>query len=135
MDLNKVTLIGNVVRDPEAKALANGQQIVRFSLATSYAWQDAATKANKESVHFHDCLAWGRLGDVIRQYVKRGAKVYIEGRLRKRRVAAHGQPRFVTEIVADNLIMLGVRTRSDASRVNGRLAREDVDVNAAEEGG
>jgi single-strand DNA-binding protein len=132
MDLNKVTLIGNMVRDPESRTMPSGQTVVRFTLATNYAWQDARTKAKKEAVDFHDVLAWGKLGDIIAQYVKKGSKVYIEGRLRKRRaVRKDGTRQTTTEIVADNMIMLGHRTRNrptTEASVSSRLVREDVDV-------
>lgn len=126
MDLNKVTLIGNMVRDPESKENANGQSLTRFSLATSYAWQDTKTKEKRESVDFHNIIAWGRLGDVIRQYVKKGSKIYVEGRLRQRVFTAKdGQRRTKVEIVADNLIMLGHGT---VKRPSAELVREDVDI-------
>jgi single-strand DNA-binding protein len=134
MDLNKVTLIGNLVRDPESRVSADGKQsqaLTRFSLATNYAWQDSKTKAKKEAVDFHDVIAWGRLGDIIRQYVKKGSKIYVEGRLRRRSyVTKAGEHRVATEIVADNMIMLGHRTTQprEASSVNAKLVREDVDV-------
>lgn len=126
MDLNKITLIGNMVRDPEAKALRGGSQLTKFSLATNYAWQDTKTKEKRESVDFHDIVAWGRLGDVIRQYVKKGSKIYVEGRLRQRSYTDKaGQRRTKAEIIADNLIMLGHKT---AKTVSEKLVKEDVDV-------
>jgi len=130
-DLNKVTLIGNMVRDPESRSLRSGQQVTRFTLATNYAWQDATTKAKREAVDFHDVIAWGKLGTIIQHYVKKGSKLYVEGRLRKRSVVGKdGTRRTTTEIVADNCIMLGHRT-SAARRpdpVNAKLVRDDVDV-------
>ena len=137
MDLNKVTLIGNIVGDPESRSLAGGRTVTRFSLATNYAWQDPQTKTKKEAVDFHDVIAWGKLGDIIKQYVKRGSKVYIEGRLRNRRIVTKdGQKRTSKEIVADNMIMLGHRTAPSTARgsasVNSRLVREDVDVEEVE---
>ena len=142
MDLNKVTLIGNMVREPESSSTRTGQRVVRFTLATSYAWRDAKIKAKKEAVDFHDIIAWGKLGDIIRQYVKRGSKVYIEGRLRKRGyVTKDGQRRFATEIVADNMILLGHRTAKIASQavkddgeVADALVKDDVDVEDIGEG-
>lgn len=133
MDLNKVTLIGNMVRDPESRSLRTGQTLTRFSLATNYAWQDAKTKAKKESVDFHDVVAWGKLGSIVQEYVKKGSKVYIEGRLRQRSfVGKDGQKRSKPEIVADNLIMLGHRmakaTTGTVKKTNDQLVREDVDV-------
>lgn len=126
MDLNKITLIGNMVRDPEAKSLRGGQSITRFSLATNYAWQDTKTKEKREAVDFHDIVAWGRLGDVIRQYVKKGSKIYVEGRLRQRVYTDKaGQRRSKAEVIADNMIMLGHKT---AKSVSEKLVKEDVDV-------
>lgn len=138
MDLNKVTLIGNMVRDPESKSLAAGQRVTRFTLATNYAWQDARTKAKREALDFHEVLAWGKLGEIVQQYVKKGSRIYIEGRLRNRTyVAKDGSRRSTTEVVADNMIMLGHRTSalSSSASVNSRLVREDVDVDDVEEGG
>lgn len=131
MDLNKVTLIGNMVRDPEGKTLPSGQQITRFSLATNYAWHDAKTKAKREAVDFHDIIAWGKLGEIVRQYVKKGSKIYVEGRLATRKyVTRDGGKRSVKEIVADNMIMLGHRTAPTKSTdsVSAKLVKEDVDV-------
>ena len=134
MDLNKVTLIGNMVRDPESRKLATGQNITRFSLATCYAWTDAQTKARREAVDFHNCIAWGKLGDIVQQYVKKGTKLYVEGRLRNRSyITKDGVKRSTVETVADNLIMLGQR-RKQAPAGNDKLIRDDVDVDEVEEG-
>ncbi len=136
MDLNKVTLIGNMVRDPEGRTLPSGQQITRFSLATNHAWHDAKTKAKREAVDFHDIIAWGKLGEIVRQYVKKGSKIYVEGRLATRKyVTRDGGKRSVKEIVADNMIMLGHRTAKAATGdpVNAKLVKEDVDVDEVDE--
>ena len=112
MDLNRVTLIGNLVRDPERKKLPAGQPVVRFALATNYRWEDG-DKATRQSVEFHDVMAFGKLADIIGVYVKRGSKVYVEGRLRTRTTTGKdGKSRKSTEVVADNLIMLGHRGRA-----------------------
>ncbi len=135
MDLNKVTLIGNMVREPESRSLRTGAHITRFSLATNYAWQDAKTKAKKEAVDFHNIIAWGKLGDIVQQYVKKGSKVYVEGRLRNRSyVAKDGAKRSATEIVADNMIMLGHRTaKGKTAAGSDKLVKEDVDVEDIDE--
>lgn len=135
MDLNKVTLIGNMVRDPESRSIRNGQTVTRFSVATNYAWQDAKTKTKKEAVDFHDVIAWGKLGDIITQYVKKGSKIYVEGRLRNRQYTTKdGQKRTAKEIVADNMIMLGHRTaKTGGDKANAKLVKEDVDVDEVEE--
>lgn len=135
MDLNKVTLIGNMVRDPESRSLRTGAHITRFSLATNYAWQDAKTKAKKEAVDFHNVIAWGKLGDIVQQYVKKGSKIYVEGRLRNRSyVAKDGGKRSATEIVADNMIMLGHKSaKGSKPTATDKLVKEDVDVTEIDE--
>ena len=135
MDLNKVTLIGNMVQDPESRNLRSGQTVTRFSVATNYSWQDVKTKTKKEAVDFHDVIAWGKLGDIIRQYVKKGSKLYIEGRLRNRKYTTKdGQKRTIKEIVADNMIMLGHRTAKNGNDVvSKKLVKEDVDVEEVDE--
>ncbi|MBI5467034.1 MAG: single-stranded DNA-binding protein [Candidatus Kerfeldbacteria bacterium] len=108
MDLNRVTLIGNLTKDPAKKASPSGQSISEFSLATNY-----RTEA-KETVEFHDIVAWGKLADIISQYVKKGSKVYVEGRLHTNGWKDKaGKPHKKTEIVADNLIMLGHRGKKE----------------------
>lgn len=115
MDLNKITLIGHMVREPETKRIASGQSLTRFSLATNYTWQDMATKSKKETVDFHDVVAWGKLGDIVAQYVKKGSKIYLEGRLRNRAyLGKDGQKRIHPEIVAESMIMLGHRAPKQA---------------------
>lgn len=112
MDLNRVTLIGNLTGDPELKKLPAGQSVVRFALATNYRWEDSG-KATRESVEFHDVVAFGKLAEIIGEYVKRGSKVYVEGRLRTRTTTGNdAKRRKSTEVVADNLIMLGNRGRA-----------------------
>lgn len=135
MDLNKVTLIGNMVRDPESRSLRTGAHITRFSVATNYAWQDAKTKVKKEAVDFHNIIAWGKLGDIVQQYVKKGSKLYVEGRLRNRSyIAKDGTKRSATEVVADNMIMLGHRAaKAKPTPGSDKLVKEDVDVDEVEE--
>ena len=111
MDLNKVTLIGNLVHDPERVA-SSKHAAVTFTLATSYKFQDVGAAQQREVVDFHAVTAFGRLAEVIVSYLKKGAKVYIEGRLRTREYTDKAEARKrVTEIIADNLIMLGSHQR------------------------
>ena len=110
MDLNRVTLIGNLTKDPLKKSLPSGKAVSMFSIATNAQWTDAKTKEKKEDVEFHDIVAWGKLADIISQYVKKGSKVYVEGRLKNDTwKGKDGKTQKRTEIVADNLIMLGHR--------------------------
>jgi single-strand DNA-binding protein len=113
MDLNRVTLIGNPTRDPELKKLPAGQSVVRFALATNCRLGDSDARS-RESVEFHDIGAFGKLAEIIGEYVKRGSKVYVEGRLHGRSTKGKsGETREYTEVAADNLIMLGHRAKRE----------------------
>lgn len=108
MDLNRVTLIGNLTKDPAKKVVPSGQSVSEFSLATNYRTE------SKETVEFHDIVAWGKLAEIITQYVKKGSKVYVEGRLHTNAWKDKtGKNRKKTEVVADNLIMLGHRGKRE----------------------
>lgn len=106
MDLNKATLIGNITRDPEIRTTPTGTNVASFSIATNYVWKDQAGQMQKKA-EFHNIVAWRKLADICGQYLKKGAKVYIEGRLQTRDwVGQDGVKRYRTEIIADNMIML-----------------------------
>lgn len=107
MNLNKATLMGNLTHDPKVKTAA-GQKVANFSIATNAVWRDAKSKTLKKSVEFHPVVAWGKLADVVEQYVRKGDRLYVEGRLSNnkwedRNKVVHER----TEVVAQNLIMLG----------------------------
>ena len=108
MDLNKVMIIGRLTRDPEMRSTPNGANVVSFSVATSFNWTDQSGQ-KKEQTEFHNVVAWRKLADIIAQYLKKGSQVYIEGRLQTRswEDATSGKKNYRTEIVADNMIMLG----------------------------
>ena len=123
MDVNKVTLLGNLTRDPSGKKLPSGQSVSFFGLATNYAWKDIKTKEKKESVDFHNVLAWGKLAEIIEKYLKKGSRIYLEGRLKHRSWKdKEGKFQNRTDIVADNLIMLGHKTKP------AELAKEEVNM-------
>jgi single-strand DNA-binding protein len=106
MDLNRATLIGNVTRDPEARTTPTGQTVCNFGVATNQAWTDAQGQ-KQQRAEFHNIVAWGKLADICRQYLNKGKKIYVEGRLQTREWEAQdGQKKRTTEIVADNMIML-----------------------------
>lgn len=110
MDLNRIALIGHVVRDPEQKTVAKGSSLTAFTIATNRVWTDPATKSKKEAVDFHPITAWGRIGDVAAQYLKKGNKVYIEGRLQHRTFEGQAGKRTTAEVIAENLILLTPKT-------------------------
>lgn len=106
MNLNKVMLIGNVVRDPEVRTTPTGQNVASFSIATNFVWTDANGQ-KQEKAEFHNIVAWRRLADIIAQYIKKGSKIYVEGRLQTRSWDdQNAVKRYRTEIIAENMIML-----------------------------
>jgi single-strand DNA-binding protein len=106
MDLNKAMLIGNVVRDPEIRQTAAGQPVASLAIATNMSWKDQQGQ-KQERADFHNIIAWRGLADVVSRFVKKGSKIYIEGRIQNRSwVGQDGQKRYTTEIVAENIIML-----------------------------
>jgi len=116
MDLNKVMLIGRLTRDPESRTTPQGTPIANFSIATSRVWKDQQGQ-QKEQTEFHNVIASRRLGEIVGQYLKKGRQVYIEGHLQTSSWddKTTGQKRYRTEIVADNLIMLGSKGDSTGS--------------------
>jgi single-strand DNA-binding protein len=106
MTLNKVMIIGNLVRDPEVKTTPSGVSVASFSVATSYVWKDQSGQ-KQEKAEYHNVVAWRKLADIIGQYLKKGSKIYLEGRLQTRDwTGQDGVKRYRTEIIADNMIML-----------------------------
>lgn len=106
MDLNKVMLIGNVVRDPEIRTTPGGQTVASFSIATNRVWKDKEGQQQKKA-EFHNIVAWRRLAEIVGQYIKKGSKIYLEGRLETRSWDDQNAiKRYRTEVIADNLIML-----------------------------
>lgn len=106
MDLNRATLIGRVTRDPEMRTTPSGQSVTTLSVATNRAWTDNAG-VKQERSEFHNCVLWGKLAEIASQYVTKGRRVYIEGRIETRDwTGQDGVKRYRTEIVAENMIML-----------------------------
>ncbi len=106
MNLNKAMIIGNLTRDPEVRTTPSGQTVASFGVATNLIWNDQSGQ-KQEKVEFHNIVAWRKLGEICGQYLKKGAKVYIEGRLQTSDwVGQDSVKRYKTEIVAENMIML-----------------------------
>ena len=106
MNLNKAMIIGNIVRDPEMRTTPSGQNVTSFSIATNRVWNDTNGQ-KQERAEFHNIVAWRRLAEIASQDLKKGAKVYIEGRLQTRSWDdPNGVKRYRTEIIAENMIML-----------------------------
>lgn len=106
MSLNKVQLIGNLTRDPEMRQIPGGQVVASFGLATNLSWTDQSGQ-RQDKPEFHNIVAWRKLAEICGQYLKKGSKCYIEGRIQTRSWEAEdGSKRYRTEIVAENMIML-----------------------------
>ncbi len=106
--VNKVILIGTLGRDPEVKATQNGQSVASLSVATSEQWTDKASGEKTEKTEWHKVTIWGKLADIAGQYLRKGSSVYLEGKIQTRKWQdQNGQDRYSTEIVADQMQMLG----------------------------
>jgi single-strand DNA-binding protein len=106
MDLNRAMILGRLTRDPEVKSTPSGQSVANIGVATSRVWKDASG-TRQERPEYHNVVLWGKLADIAGQYLGKGRKVYIEGRLETRDwTGQDGVKRYRTEIIAENLIML-----------------------------
>ncbi|MGA9116608.1 MAG: single-stranded DNA-binding protein [Bacteroidota bacterium] len=114
--LNKVMLIGNLGKDPELRYTSSGVAVATFTLATNESWKDQEGNM-QERTEWHTIVAWRRLAEICGEWLKKGKKVYIEGRLQTRSFDDKntGTKRYVTEIVADNMIMLDSKPGADAA--------------------
>lgn len=119
MDLNRTQLIGNVTRDPESRTTATGQNVCSFSIATNSQWTDAQGQKQTRA-EYHNIVAWGKLAEICSQYLARGRRVFLEGRLQTREYTSQdGQKKSRTEITAENMILLD---RAPAGGATGTIA-------------
>lgn len=107
--VNKVILIGNLGADPETKSLTNGDAVTNATIATSETWKDKQTGEKREKTEWHRVVFFRRLGEIAGDYLQKGSKVYIEGKLQTRSWEKDGQKHYTTEIVASELQMLDSR--------------------------
>lgn len=107
--VNKVILVGNLGRDPEVRFMPNGDAVCNFSIATTDSWRDKAG-AKQERTEWHNIVMYRKLAEIAGEYLKKGRPVYVEGRLQTRKwQTKEGQDRYTTEIIADQMQMLGGR--------------------------
>lgn len=130
MSLNRVQLIGNVTRDPEMKQIPGGQVVTSFGVATNFSWNDQSGQKQSKT-EFHNIVAWRKLAEICGQYLKKGTKVFVEGKLQTREWEGEdGVKRFRTEIVADNMIMLDRKdgaTEYSADRQAAGISTQQAD--------
>ncbi len=126
--INKVILIGNLGRDPETRFLPSGSAVANISIATTGTWKDKTSGEKKEATEWHRVVFFGRLAEIVGEYLKKGSQVYVEGRLQTRKYEKDGQDHYSTEIIADTMKMLGSR-----SGMGGGEPREMPEPSAAGE--
>ena len=113
--VNKVILVGNLGRDPEVRYMPNGEAVCNFSIATTDSWKDKAG-AKQERTEWHNIVMYRKLAEIAGEYLKKGRPVYVEGRLQTRKwQTKEGQDRYTTEIIADQMQMLGGREGGSAN--------------------
>ena len=113
--INKVILIGNLGADPETRHTAGGNAVTKLSVATSEAWRDRQSGEQRENTEWHKVVLFGKLGEIAGEYLRKGSKVYLEGRLQTSKWQDRdGNDRWTTEIIANDMQMLDSRGGSEA---------------------
>ncbi len=114
--VNKVILVGNLGQDPEVRYTANGAAVANITVATSEQWTDKQSGQKQEKTEWHRVVLFGRLGEIAGEYLRKGSQVYLEGKLQTRKWQDQsGQDRYTTEIVANEMQMLGGRSGAGSS--------------------
>ncbi|NCV94869.1 MAG: single-stranded DNA-binding protein [Burkholderiaceae bacterium] len=118
--VNKAIIIGNAGKDPEIKYTDAGVAVCTLTLATKHSWKQH-DGSRQEKTEWHRIVFWGKLGEIVDKYVKKGSQVYVEGRLRTRKwTDQSGQEKYSTEIIADSMQMLGARMSGSGEESSGR---------------
>ena len=126
MSINKAIIIGFCGRDPEIRYMPNGDQITNISVATTESWTDKSTGEKKELTEWHRITFYRKLAEIAGQYLKKGAQVYVEGRLKTRKYTdKNGIERYQTEIIADQMQMLGQKHDGQQTKRNTYQAGKD----------
>lgn len=133
--LNKVMLIGNVGNDPEIRATGSGARIAKISLATNRSWTDRNSGQKNEKTEWHRLTFFGRLVDIVEQYVKKGDRLYVEGRIEYSQTESDQGPKYWTDIVVLEMVMLGSTGGGGAASSSSGAGHEAGDGNAGFSGG
>ena len=129
--VNKVIIVGNLGRDPEVRYMPSGDAIANIAVATSYKSKDRNTGEQKELTEWHRISFFGRLAEIVAQYLKKGSSVYVEGRLQTRKYTdKDGIERYATDVIAENMQMLGGRQGmgGDGGGMGGGMGGGGMDV-------
>ncbi len=134
--VNKVILIGHLGADPETRAMPSGSSVANLRIATTESWRDKQSGEQQERTEWHRVALFGRLAEVAGEYLRKGSQVYIEGSLRTRKWQdKQGNERYSTEIVANDMQMLGGRGGGGGGSGGGAPARESADYGQPAAGG
>jgi single-strand DNA-binding protein len=132
--INKVILVGNLGKDPETRSLPSGEAVTNITVATSDSWKDKQTGEQKEKTEWHNVVFFKRLAEIAGQYLKKGSQVYIEGSLRTRKWQdKEGKDRYTTEIVAQEMQMLGSKPGGGSASYDRGGAKADTPAAAVAE--
>jgi single-strand DNA-binding protein len=130
--VNKVILVGNLGKDPDVRYLPDGGAVVNLALATSSSWKDKNTGEKREETEWHRVVIYGRLAEIVGEYCKKGRSVYIEGRLKTRKWQDQsGVDKYTTEIIADQMQLLGGREGGGGGGGSSMGAGDDFDQSPA----
>ncbi|MBP9926488.1 MAG: single-stranded DNA-binding protein [Cyclobacteriaceae bacterium] len=114
--VNKVILVGNLGKDPEVRTLENGAMVANFSMATSETYKDKTTGEKKVITEWHNIVLWRGLAEIASKYLHKGDQVYIEGKMRTRSWEKDNVTRYTTEVVGDNMTLLGSKPGGGGDR-------------------
>ena len=126
--INKVIIVGNLGADPDSRAMPSGNAVTNISVATSESWNDRETGEKQEKTEWHRVVFFIRLAEIAAQYLKKGSQVYVEGKLQTRKWEdKEGNERWTTEVVANQMQMLGDRMSNDMSNDNASSSQSSSD--------
>jgi single-strand DNA-binding protein len=118
--INKVIIVGNLGQDPDTRYMPSGSAVTNFTVATNESWKDKATGEQKDRTEWHKVATFNRLAEISAEYLRKGSQVYIEGKLRTRKWQdKSGNDRYTTEIIADEMQMLGGRSGGGSAPMGG----------------
>jgi single-strand DNA-binding protein len=127
--LNKVMLIGRLGADPEVRYMPSGAAVTTIRLATSRRWKDKQSNENREETEWHRVVFFGRLAEIAGEYLKKGSQAYVEGRIRTQKWQGQdGQDRYTTEIIAEEMHMLGSRNSGGTGDFNHEAAQTNFNT-------
>lgn len=126
--INKVIIVGNLGADPDSRAMPSGNAVTNISVATSESWNDRETGEKQEKTEWHRVVFFNRLAEIAAQYLKKGSQVYVEGKLQTRKWEdKEGNERWTTEVVANQMQMLGDRMSNDMTNDNASSSQSSSD--------